>query len=89
MTAFGLRDGPVHVLDDDDAPLPGHYEIEVWPSDGEPRRRFLTDKSRAEMLRLMDDGRREISEQELHDLTTEPDLASLLARMDREAGEGA
>jgi hypothetical protein len=25
----------------------------------------------------------------LHDLTTEPDLASLLARMDREAGEGA
>jgi hypothetical protein len=89
MTAFGLRDGPVHVLDDDEGPLPGHYEIEVWAANGEPQRRFLTDKGRAEMLRLMDDGRREISEQELHDLTTEPDLATLLARMDREAGEGA
>lgn len=89
MTAFGLREGPFHVLDDHDAQLPGHYEIEVWPPNGEPRRRFLTDKGRAEMLRLMDDGRREISDEELHDLTTEPDLASLLARMDREAGEGA
>jgi hypothetical protein len=89
MADFILREGPVHELDDDDAPIPGHYEIEVWAADGEPQRRFLTDRGRAEMLRLMDDGRREISEQELNDLTTEPDLATLLARMDREAGEGA
>jgi hypothetical protein len=78
----------VHQLDDD-APIPGHYEIDVWTADGKPRRRYLTDKGRAEMLRLMDDGRREISEEEFNDLTTEPDLATLLAKMDREAGEGA
>jgi len=88
MTSFSLREGPVHVLDADDAALPGHYEIEVWAVDGGSVRRFLTDKGRAEMLRLMDDGRRDISEEELSELTTEPDLAVLLDRMDREAGEG-
>ncbi len=89
MTVFSLREGPAHVVDDDDAPLPGHYEVEVWTADGEPLRRFLTDKGRAEVLRLMDEGARELSEEELHDLTTEPNLAALVARMGREAGEGA
>jgi hypothetical protein len=89
MTAFSLRAGPEHVLDDDDAPIPGHYEVEVWTADGEPLRRFLTDKGRAAMLRLLDEGRSEISEDEFNDLTTEPDLVALVARMDSEAGEGA
>jgi hypothetical protein len=89
MTGFSLRGGPVHVLDDDEAPLPGHYEVEVWTSDGEPLRRFLTDKGRAALLRLLDEGRSHISEEELNGLTTAPDLAALLDRMGREAGEGA
>ena len=62
--------------------------FEPKPVESGSVRRFLTDKGRAEMLRLMDDGRRDISEEELSELTTEPDLAVLLDRMDREAGEG-
>jgi hypothetical protein len=77
------------VLDDEDAPLPGHYEVEVWTCDGEPVRRFVTDKGRAALLRLMDEGRTEISEDEVNELTTAPDLASLLDRMGSEAGDGA
>jgi hypothetical protein len=87
MNGFQLTD-PGHVVDHD-APIQGHYEIEVIAPDGESRRRFLTDKGRAEVLRLIDEGRREVSEEELEELTTEPDLGALLARMDREAGEGA
>ena len=87
MDSFRLTD-PVHVLDDDDAPIPGHYELDVVSPDGERRRRYLTDKGRAEVLRLLDEGTDEVSAEELDDLTVEPDLGTLLARMDREAGEG-
>jgi hypothetical protein len=80
---------PVHVRNDDDAPIPGHYEIDVVGPDGASARRFLTDKGRAEVLRLLDAGRHDVSEQELGDLTVEPDLGALLERMDREGGEGA
>ena len=61
----------------------------MWTSDGEPVRRFVTDKGRAALLRLIDQGRAEISEDEVNELTTAPDLTSLLDRMGSEAGDGA
>jgi hypothetical protein len=80
---------PVHIRRDDGAPIPGHYEMEVVDADGRRLRRYLTDKGRAEVLRLLDAGRDALSEEQLADLTVEPDLDVLLERMDREAGEGA
>jgi hypothetical protein len=88
MKTFKLGE-PKHVLDDDDARLPGHYEIEVWSDDGALIRRFLTDKGRAAILRLLDEGTHEISEEQLSEHTVAPDLGALLDRMGQEAGEGA
>ena len=79
---------PVHIRRDDGAPIPGHYEMEVVSRDGRRLRRFLTDKGRAQVLRLLDAGQQELSQEEIADLTVEPDLDVLLQRMDREAGEG-
>jgi hypothetical protein len=63
--------------------------MEVVDADGRRLRRYLTDKGRAEVLRLLDAGRGALTEEQLTDLTVEPDLDVLLERMDREAGEGA
>lgn len=88
MTMFRLGQ-PVHVRNADDAPIPGHYELEVRSDTGEALRRFVTDKGRAEILRRLDDGRPDVTAEEVDELTVEPDLGVLLDRMDREAGEGA
>ena len=85
---YELEDGPRFVHDDDDAPLPGHYEATFRTDDGEVVERYVTDKGRAELLRMADDGRRTLDEQEFTDLTTAPTLDDLLAALDAEAGEG-
>ena len=85
---YELEDGPRSVRDDDDASLPGHYEATFRTDDGEVVERYVTDKGRAGLLRMADDGRRTLDEQEFTDLTTAPTLDDLLAALDAEAGEG-
>ena len=89
MPAYRLEDGPTYVLDDPDGPLPGHYEATFRASDGSAVHRYLTDKDRTWLLRRVDDGDRELSEDELESFTVAPDLDSLVAKMEHESGEGA
>ena len=88
MRTYRLDDEPRHVLDDADAPVPGHYEAEFQASEGSTVRRFLTDKGRTTVLRMLETGRREFSEDDLLEHTVEPDLDELVARMAAESGEG-
>jgi hypothetical protein len=85
---YRLEEGPTHVVDEASDPLPGHYEV-VFSTDGGRVRRFLTDKGRAAILGSIDEGQRDYSEDEIRELTVEPEMGALTARMDREAGEGA
>lgn len=86
---YELEDGPRFVEDDDDAPLPGHYEATFRTDDGRVVERYVTDKGRAWLLRMVDDGRSTLSEQEFVDLTTPPTLDDLVAALSAEGGEGA
>jgi hypothetical protein len=76
------------VLDPDDGELPGHYRAEFRATDGSLVQRYLTDKGRARLLRWIDEGGKELSDDLLRDLTVEPDLESLVARMEHESGDG-
>lgn len=89
MTTYRLDEEPRHVLDADDAPLPGHYEAEFAGSDGSRMLRYLTDKGRTQVLRSLAEGRREFTEEDIREHTVEPDLDRLVARMAGESGEGA
>ena len=80
---------PFHVRNAEGAPIPGHYELDVEVDDGRTLRRFATDKGRAEILRRLDEGLYDITQDELDDLTVVPDMDALLERMGREAGDGA
>ena len=86
---YELVDGPRFIEDDDDAPLPGHYEATFRTDDGGVVERYVTDKGRASLLRMVDAGRTTLTEQEFIDLTTPPTLDDLLAPVEAEAGEGA
>ncbi len=86
---YELEDGPRFIQDDDGAPLPGHYEATFRADDGGVVKRYVTDKGRAWLLRMVDAGRSTLSEQEFVDLTTPPTLDDLLAAFDAEGGEGA
>jgi hypothetical protein len=88
MNRFTIDDGPTFVEDADDAPLPGHHEARFRSPDGATLTRYLTDKGRAHLLRVME-RRRYLTGDELDEHTVEADMDELLARMDREAGEGA
>lgn len=83
---FRLLDGPRHAAHDDRSELSGHYEATFATTDGEQLDRYLTDKGRAELLRLIDAGQHAFTSEELEWLTTEPTMPALLASM---AGEGA
>jgi hypothetical protein len=89
LTTYRLEDGPTHVPDAGEEPLPGHYRAEFRAPDGSIVHRYLTDKGRAWLLQRIDEGRRELSTDELRDVTVEPDLDALVARMEHESGEGA
>jgi hypothetical protein len=89
MATYRIEDEPTFIQDDGDGPLPGHYEAVFTRDDGERIERYLTDKGRAEILRAMEDGPAELSQETFETHTVEPDLEALLERMDREAGEGA
>jgi hypothetical protein len=86
---FELHDGPRHVTHDDAQELPGHYEATFATDDAGLVRRYLTDKGRAELLRLVDAGQRSFRADELAWLTTEPTVEALLASMSGEGSEGA
>ena len=88
MATFRLTQ-PFHVRNGEEAPLPGHYELDVEVDDGRTLRRFATDKGRAEILRRLDDGLPAITQDELDDLTVVPDMNALVERMGHEAGDGA
>lgn len=87
--SYRLLDGPRHEIHDDRDELPGHYEATFALSDGEPLDRYLTDKGRAELLRLVDAGQHAFTIEELAWLTTEPTMAALLASMAEQGAEGA
>jgi hypothetical protein len=89
MTEYRLEGTPTSVRDQGSGPLPSHYEAEFTTSEGERVRRYLTDKGRAAVLRRLDDGQRVFSLDEVRDFTVEPDIQALVARMERESGEGA
>lgn len=86
---YRLPAEPSHVLDPEDAPVPGHYEATFVAEDGEQVRRYLTDKGRTAVLRMLAAGAERFTRGELEEHTVEPDLAELVARMDAESGEGA
>ncbi len=77
------------MLDEGSQPLPGHYQAEFRASDGSLVLRFLTDKGRAWLLHHVDDGGGDLSSDDLHRSTVEPDLDALVAQMGRESGDGA
>ncbi len=87
--SYRVEGAPRHVLDGDGAPLPGHYEAGFVTEAGTRVGRFLTDKGRAWLLAALEQERRELTQDELDEHTVEPDLDALLARMERESGEGA
>ena len=89
VTTFSMEGPPTHVVDEESGPLPGHYEAVFTTEGGKRMRRYLTDKGRAAVLRRLDDGQHEFSEDELRDFTEEPDVEALVARMEHESGEGA
>jgi hypothetical protein len=80
---------PAHVLDGEDAPLPGHYEARFVTDDGREVRRYLTDKGRTAVLRVLASGTDRFAEEDLEAMTVEPDLDALVERMAAESGEGA
>jgi hypothetical protein len=86
---YRLPNEPSHVVDDDDAPLPGHYEATFVTDDGRELVRFLTDKGRTTVLRILDAGTDRFTDDDLETLTVEPDLSVLVERMAAESGEGA
>lgn len=89
MTTYRFGDEPTFVFHEDDDRVPGHYELGLSTNTGDRMIRFLTDKGRATILRIMDEGRRELTQEEFDDHTVEPDVDILVARMVREGGEGA
>jgi hypothetical protein len=89
MTIYTLGQEPRYVRDRGQSPLSGFYRAEFTTSRGDRLVRYLTDKGRAEVLRRMEAGQREFSEEELQRWTVEPDLELLEARTVAEAGEGA
>jgi hypothetical protein len=90
MTAYMLLEGPSHVRHDGSSLLSGFYRAEFVRTPGGQRvTRYLTDKGRATMLRRVDGGQHEFSEEELGEMTVPPDMDLLEARYDAEAGEGA
>ena len=76
------------VRDDDSSPLPGHYEATFRTDEGAGVERYVTDKGRAALLRMLDDDRRVLDEQEFIECTTEPTLENLIAATEAEGGEG-
>ena len=85
---YELEDGPRFIDDGDDAPLRGHYEATFRTDEGEVVERYVTDKGRAWLLRMVDEGRSSLSEQEFAELTTPPTLDDLVAALAAEGGEG-
>ena len=85
---FRLPAEPSHVLDPPGSPLSGHYEAVFLTDAGDEVRRFLTDKGRTAILRMLADGTDRFDADALSEHTVEPDLEELLARMDAESGEG-
>jgi hypothetical protein len=86
---YRLPKEPSHVLDRDDAPVPGHYEATFVTDEGRELIRFLTDKGRTTVLRILDAGTDRFTQDDLETLTVEPDLDVLVERMAAESGEGA
>lgn len=88
MTRYTLHEGPSHVVEEGPSLLSGYYRAEFVTEGRDRLTRYLTDKGRAEMLRLMDAGQRDFSEAELQELTVEPDIGTLETRTKQESGEG-
>jgi hypothetical protein len=89
VTTYRVLGEPRFVRDESGDPLPGHYEAEFAGTDGRSVLRYLTDRGRAEVLRLLDEGEVALSDEEFDDLTVDASLDALVARMGREGAVGA
>ena len=84
---YALESGPRHVADGGDVAIQGHYEAS-FTAGGDTIERFLTDKGRAGLMRLIDAGVTSFTREQIDELTTPPSLEDLLAAMDAEGAEG-
>jgi hypothetical protein len=84
-----IVDGPSAQEQSPDASTPIRYEAAFSTVDGARIRRYLTDKGRAAMLRLLDEGRDTFSAAEIEELTVPATQEALLERTERESGDGA
>ena len=89
LTTFTIEGRPEYVRDRSSSLLSGFYPARFLTDDGRRIQRYLTDKGRAEVLRRLEAGQRELSEEEFDRMTVDDTLDALLARTDAEAGEGA
>lgn len=85
---YRIVDGPRHVTHEDRKELPGHYEA-TFETGGERLDRYMTDRGRAELLRLVDAGQETFDREEMDWLTTEPTIDALRTSMAGEGAEGA
>lgn len=87
--SYVVIDGPSHVAGGSGDELPGHYEVHFRSPDGTVSERYLTDKGRAALLRLIDEGQGTFTHTEVEDLSTPATIEDLLATMVAESGDGA
>ena len=84
-----IVDGPSAQEQPPDATTPMRYEAAFAAADGAKVRRYLTDKGRAAMLRLLDEGHDTFSAAQIEELTVPATQEALLERTRRESGDGA
>jgi hypothetical protein len=86
---YTLDEGPNYVRDQGPSLLTGFYSAEFVTDEGKRLTRYLTDKGRAEVLRRSEAGQRQFSQEELDELTVDPEFQAVETRFVAEAGEGA
>ncbi|HSL09959.1 MAG TPA: hypothetical protein VLA82_01415 [Actinomycetota bacterium] len=87
-TTYFLEEGPEHVSAPDASVLPGFYRATFSTARGERLERFLSDAGYGAVLRRRNEGTPTFTAAEFEDWTVAPDLGSIEARVNAEAGQG-
>jgi hypothetical protein len=88
MEGYQICEPPESVEAGPESRLSGFYRGRFIAPDGERLVRFMTDKGRAGVLRMIDDGLTELTADEFETWTVAPDMSDLEARTVAESGEG-